>query len=340
MHYPDLRTEPPSELEIESGGGTRLLRFANKVYNAGDGRLELKPSNNGSTRRTEVVQRLYSHTNAGVWYVADERRAGAVTFHPSHNHWHFEKFALYELRNVAADGSIGTLVRSGEKTTFCVMDTYKKMSLEHTPLFARYTNCGTQDTVQGISVGWGDRYGPELDGQHLDISTVPDGTYWVKSTADYKNLLAEKNEANNGAATKVRISGSRVTVLATQTDGQTGGDAPASDAAITVSPTEVDFGAQKVGTTSEAKTVTASSTGASDLVVSSSSVSGANASEFRITSDSCTGASLAPGGTCELTVTFSPSLLAVHGSTRRATLTIESNAAPVSVAMEGTASLL
>lgn len=372
IHYPDLRTEPPSELKITSSSGTKELRFANRVYNAGDGRLELKPNNNGSTQRTEVDQRLYSHTAAGVWYVATQRRAGAFTFHSAHNHWHFERFALYELRQANADGSVGSLVRSGEKTTFCVMDTYKTaLSLEHAATTSGYSTCGTQSSNQGISVGWGDRYGPDLAGQSLDISTVPDGVYWLQSTADYRNMLAEKDENNNAAATKIRITGTTVTTLGTSTSTSTTSPTtttgptttttnptttttnpttttttspttttttPTSGAAIAVSPTSVDFGVQRIMTTSAARTVTVSSTGTSNLVMSSVSVSGTNASEFRITSNTCTGVSLAPSATCRISLTFSPSVFAPHGGTRTATLTISSNRPAVSVPLRGTSS--
>ncbi len=335
VHYPDLRTEPPSELSmsVSGDGSRRLLRFANKVYNAGDGPLELEPSDDASTLGVEVVQRLYAHDGRGVWSVAEEREAGTFSFHSTHDHWHFDQFARYELRTAGSDGSIGGVVLTSEKITYCLIDNYTTtLSLEHTASTAGYTTCDSQDSTQGISVGWGDRYAPGLAGQHLDVSDVPDGVYWLVSTVDHEDLLAEKDDANNRAATRLRISGSTVTVLGT--------DAPGSTAGIGASPTSVDFGGQRVGTTSRERTVTVSSTGTSDLVVASSSITGTNASDFRITFNSCSGAIVAPGATCQLRVTFSPPFLALLGSTRTATLTIQSNASSVSVPLRGASSLL
>jgi len=59
-------------------------------------------------------------------------------------------------------------------------------------------------------------YAWSLFGQSLGITGLPKGEYWVVSTADPDNLINEGGvgaESNNGAAVKVRIKGTRVTVL-------------------------------------------------------------------------------------------------------------------------------
>jgi hypothetical protein len=222
-HYPDLRTLKPSDLHVArqctlviAGTCTKQLRFSNTVWNAGTGRLEMRPQNNAQLGKTTAFQRIWSHDASGKWYVAEEVPVGEFVFHVSHNHWHFEGFANYSLVNENADGSIGVNVRrSSQKTTFCVIDTDAvNRSLEHAGS-QTYTSCGQTD-ITGLSVGWGDKYGYNLAGQSIDITNLPDGRYWLVSTADYQNRLKETRDDNNWAAVKIRISGSTVTELETK----------------------------------------------------------------------------------------------------------------------------
>ena len=204
-HLPDLQTAPPSDLRISRSGGTRLLRFSNTVWNAGSGPLELRPLNSGGA--TQAYQRIYSHNDQGVWYLFSEVMIGTFTFHVAHNHWHFDDFAVYQIRNVNPDGSMGSLIkRAGTKQTFCIADTTQiNASLEHSaPLTYPVSNCD-QNNVQGLSVGWGDRYGYNLAGQSIDVTGLPDGLYYLYSVADRDNRIQETNNANNGAAVKIRI---------------------------------------------------------------------------------------------------------------------------------------
>ena len=214
-HYPDLQTLAPTDVHIQKdrSTGTRFLRFSNTVANLGQGRLEVMPINNAATGLTDAYQRVYTHNASGVWLIQNTVYAGTFAFHPEHGHWHFEGFALYELRGVAADGSIGTQVfGSSGKVSFCMLDTTRVTStIEHSSP-KTYSTC-PRDQTQGISVGWADTYGWRLAGQSIDVSNVPDGTYWLVSTADPEDRLLETNDSNNAAAIRVAIKGNRATVL-------------------------------------------------------------------------------------------------------------------------------
>lgn len=216
-HYPDLRTLTPSDVKVQRvrSTGVKLLRFSNTVANLGDGKFELRPENDPATGTTEAYQRLYSHDSAGNWYLSSETLVGDFRFHVAHGHWHFEDFALYELREVAGDGGIGGVVRSTDKVTFCIIDTeLVDASLEHAAGQA-YTSCG-QSVTQGLSVGWGDQYRWNLAGQSIDITGVSNGDYWLVSTADPANLINEgggARETNNTAVVKIRLRGNGVRVL-------------------------------------------------------------------------------------------------------------------------------
>lgn len=210
IHYPDLQTLTPSDitLEFDPATGRRLLRFSTTIANFGDGPLELSAVNNPTTGTSDAYQNLYSHDLAGNWYVAGTSPVGVFEYHPEHNHWHFEDFAQYELRDVAPDGSIGnTVLATSGKVSFCIVDSVQLMTtLEHSAP-QTYVSC-EQNSTQGISVGWADLYSWHLPGQSLDVTGLPNGQYWLVSTADPINRLSEGSglrELNNTAAVKINL---------------------------------------------------------------------------------------------------------------------------------------
>jgi FtsP/CotA-like multicopper oxidase with cupredoxin domain len=87
-----------------------------------------------------------------------------------------------------------------------------------------------------------------------------------------------------------------------------------------VAPTTLSFGNQLLATTSAALTATVSNTGTLPLTVSGSAVSGTNAGDFARV-DGCTGTPVAAGGSCTISVTFTPSA----GGNRAARLTINTS---------------
>lgn len=92
-------------------------------------------------------------------------------------------------------------------------------------------------------------------------------------------------------------------------------DARASDAAFVadagpdpdvISPPSVDFGAAIVDCPTTAKMFTVTNTGTTTHGPITTSIGGATAGDFMITSDGCTGQSLAPTAACTLSVQFQP----------------------------------
>ncbi len=79
----------------------------------------------------------------------------------------------------------------------------------------------------------------------------------------------------------------------------------------TVSPASLIF-ATALGTTSASQAVTVTNTGAADLTVTGVTVTGANASDFAATNGCAT---VAPGGSCQVTVTFTPATTGTHTAT-------------------------
>jgi hypothetical protein len=103
-------------------------------------------------------------------------------------------------------------------------------------------------------------------------------------------------------------------------------------AAVSLSPPSLAFGNQSLGVTCAAQTVTLSNTGTAALSITSLALAGTNASDFAQT-NTC-GSSLAAGGQCTISVTFTP---AASGS-RTASVSITDNASgsPQSVSLAGT----
>jgi len=100
----------------------------------------------------------------------------------------------------------------------------------------------------------------------------------------------------------------------------------------TLSPSSLNFPNQAVGTTGTAQAVTLSNPGIVALSLTSIVFSGTNAGDYA-QSNTC-GSSVAAGGTCTISVTFTPTA----GGTRTATLAITDNAlnSPQAVGVTGT----
>ena len=100
---------------------------------------------------------------------------------------------------------------------------------------------------------------------------------------------------------------------------------------LSQAPNNLTFAAQAVGTTSGAQTVTVTNTGAAAITVGAPTITGANAAEFAVATNTC--AAVAPGGTCSIGVTFKPTALA---ATHAASLSIPGDVTgPLTVALSG-----
>ena len=100
---------------------------------------------------------------------------------------------------------------------------------------------------------------------------------------------------------------------------------------VSVRPGTIAFGAQQVGSTSRLRTVTVTNQGTADLRATGLRINGPQGAEFTATS-TCLGTTIAPGGTCRLTVRFSPSSVGL----RSATIALVDNAPnPQPVAVQG-----
>ena len=196
-------------LDTSSDPGRTLMRLSSTIGNRGPGPLEIWGGNvDEDTLSQEVNQRIYNLNGT-----SRDRLAGHFEYHSAHGHIHFEGFATYNLRTVTAGNGIGSIVASGGKTSFCILnlrnywpDLYNAAQIRDGRGGA---GCGT---LQGLSVGYADIYHADLPGQFIDVSGVPGGTYWLEVIADPDNHILESNETNN--TTRIQITFSNPNPLA------------------------------------------------------------------------------------------------------------------------------
>jgi N-acetylneuraminic acid mutarotase len=93
--------------------------------------------------------------------------------------------------------------------------------------------------------------------------------------------------------------------------------------AVTTNLTGGSFGSRSLGSASDVATSVLTNTGTVPLDVSGVSITGADAKDFEMASESCHAAPIAPGDTCNIDVRFSPTA----GGARSATLTVADNTA-------------
>jgi Abnormal spindle-like microcephaly-assoc'd, ASPM-SPD-2-Hydin/Putative Ig domain len=107
---------------------------------------------------------------------------------------------------------------------------------------------------------------------------------------------------------------------------------PPPAAAVTFTPTSLTFGAQAIGATSAAQSVTVANTGTGSLFINSAAVP--NTLDFTVVNDGCSGLTLPAATSCAMSITFSPTAT----GTRTAALTVTDNApsSPQTAPLTGT----
>jgi len=234
---PNLKALPATDISVgRNFAGDLAIRFSASSWNAGAGPLELIAGEVVRDRQN-VYQRIYA--DDGSYH---DELAGSFVWHQTHNHFHFEDYALYTLQPTWTKSS-----RTGTKTSFCIMDTFlQDRSLPGAPRSAVYANCG--NSAQGMSVGWGDKYGAQLPGQEISLAKLKDGDYRLYIEADPKNRLIETDETDNVSCMLLHISITNETFDVLNPDSC---DAPSPPSGGGVTVTAIDPTAAPAGTTFE-----------------------------------------------------------------------------------------
>jgi hypothetical protein len=199
---PNLEPFPASEIQLVSGPDGLELRFSTTSWNRGAGPMELvggdvinpgTPENPGDQ---EVLQNIY-RTDGSV----RQRSVGVFEYHGgTHSHFHFENYGRYTLQPVNVQGTVGR----GAKVSFCLLDNEKiNTRLPNAAKRPVYQTCNPD--IQGISVGWGDRYRSHLDGQSVAFGNNQSGDYLLIIEVNPQQQLEESNYSDNTACALVRV---------------------------------------------------------------------------------------------------------------------------------------
>lgn len=224
---PNLVALAPFDVAIgvdDSGEGA-AIRFATGAANRGEYALELSGQPTGPDEA--IAHQCVSWSADRV--CAERQDVGTFSWHPDHGHFHFEDFALYELRKLRRDGSPNMrkkgLVATSGKISYCIIDYETDPESERSLLYSQpyplYYSCLAGIGMQGISPGWKDIYVEETDGQQIPLGAIPDGAYALLVKFDPANRLLESDETDNIALTRIELSGNGGTlkVLCSQEPG-------------------------------------------------------------------------------------------------------------------------
>ena len=184
------------------------LGFRSAVSNVGDGPLVISGHRSGLDATTMVADQLIERDGAPQEVVSGAGKLRYVVS-PDHRHWHLLGFDRYALRK--AGGRAATV--SDRKTGFCLGDRYPVLdrALPSAPPRPVYTSrCGLADPgllglEEGISVGYGDDYAANLEGQYLRLSGLRSGRYVLVHRVNADRRLRELDYGNNAASLLLQL---------------------------------------------------------------------------------------------------------------------------------------
>ena len=205
---PDLVADPPVDRVIvqqDAGAGARmLLRFNGFVHNAGPGDLVLKGTDGANKVMGQVAQQVFDDAG-GSRLVSQPLAALRYETTDSHKHWHLMRIAEYALVGLTDD----VTVAPAQKVGFCLVDSDRVEN--NGPAEPAYeTNClweqpNATAVSMGLSAGWRDVYGYELDFQWIDVTAVQPGRYRLRSRVDAENVVTEANDVNPPGFTQTPV---------------------------------------------------------------------------------------------------------------------------------------
>ncbi len=124
-----------------------------------------------------------------------EDNLGLFEYSDCHEHYHFERYADYQLM------SGPDVVSVGRKQAFCLMDSARYLEDDDSVRQRGQFQCG----FQGISRGWQDTYHSRLDCQWIDVTDLTPGQYDLAVQINPDRIIEEKTFDNNDAVARVTV---------------------------------------------------------------------------------------------------------------------------------------
>jgi Bacterial Ig domain/Lysyl oxidase len=214
---PDMQLLVPARdfsIGTDPANGHRQLQFTHVTWDAGTGPFEIDPGYSRLTGIAAFTQAVYNSPRSGVWKLDHSVPLAVTGIFEGHDDYRFP-LTRFTLNQLNPDGSIGPAVATSPKADYCMTGDTFVGGVPSTPsrTFIPQGNCDNPSLRLGWSVGWGDEYDQTDDGQPINLSGVPDGTYILRGTVDPEHVLTESNPDNNVVDTKLQIAGHTVTVL-------------------------------------------------------------------------------------------------------------------------------
>jgi ASPM-SPD-2-Hydin domain-containing protein len=152
----------------------------------------------------------------------------------------------------------------------------------------------------------------ELNGTQLRVEgrgalpnhavTVSPGS--VVGSSDSSGAFRIEASGYSSPTCRVTVSDG-ATSVSTSLSGCTPSTSTTSAPAVSLAPGALTFGSQDTGTRSAPQSVTVTNTGSGSLFINGAAVP--NTLDFTVVGDGCSGLTLAPGGSCSVSIVFSPS---------------------------------
>ena len=209
LRLPDLDQELPTRLVVTRSEDEYHLGFRSAVRNVGDGPLIIDGRRPDVGTGAMVADQVVEREGGGRGELPAVGRLQFVAS-PDHRHWHLLGFERYELRRPG--GSVALV--EDRKTGFCLGDRYMVFGerLRHRASHPRFASrCGLEETDllglrEGISVGYGDDYAANLEGQYLPLTGLADGRYVLVHRVNVDRRIREPDYRNNAASVLIELA--------------------------------------------------------------------------------------------------------------------------------------
>lgn len=206
---PDLVALPAHDLSMQNdASGASVLGFAGSFWNGGPGSLDVEGFRQGARPTMQARQYIDRPGKAPKSVVI-----GHFEFdtRPGHHHWHLEDVVTYALLNHDATQT----VRSA-KQSFCIAPTDPVNLLRPGAVWvpgatSLASACPTEQGLwlrESLPVGWGDTYFQTVAGQAFDVTTLPNGTYYLRVRANPAGRIHEVRHSNDTSYLRISLGGS------------------------------------------------------------------------------------------------------------------------------------
>jgi len=194
---PELQAIVPTHLQMQNQQQKDILRFTNGIANLGPGHLQMAPifPENPDDDVLAIQQILDADGN-----IVFEELVSSFAFHNAHNHWHIVDVVEFSVHSDSPDGPI---VGNSEKVTFCIEDVFKMGDNANTAERI-YWDCTV--SLQGVQAGWADQYHQSTEGNQVDMTNAPEGTYFLVHHVNPDGNFIELDDTNNIAWTEFELT--------------------------------------------------------------------------------------------------------------------------------------